>query len=164
MTRPCWLTDKRHGKSGIPTHESGYVTRTRFGHIFCPPTSMHLAIMGNDSTDREGDDAFSPWEAINLAFSSRNTDSQLVIMCNGIPFFLKVAEGFELDGCTVDDLYDWAAEPLFPIFHGMKPSPSPRKRSVQDFLSPETYHYKICGISEKLVAKSMAPGQNSASK
>lgn len=144
-----------------------------------------LINMANDSLSRAGDDAFPPWEVINFTFSCRNTDSQLVIMCNGVRFvlqlsrsnfdaspqllqrylfFLRVAEDVELDGNTVDDLYDWAAEPLFPIFHGMKSSPNPCRRSVQDFLTPETHHFKICGIHEKLVAKPMTLGRNSVSR
>ncbi|OAQ74370.2 protein kinase subdomain-containing protein [Pochonia chlamydosporia 170] len=141
--------------------------------------------MGNESTGRAGDDALASWEVTSFTFSCRNTDSQIVIMCNWIRFvlqlsrsnfeaspqllqrylfFLQVAENFELDGYTVDDFYDWAAEPLFPIFHGMKPSSCSFKRSVQDFLTPETHHYKICGIYEKLVAKPMALGRNSGSR
>lgn len=131
-------------------------------------------------------DISSAWEVINFTFSCHNTDSQLVIMCNQARyvlqlseanfdaspqllqryiFFLQVAENFEHDGYTVDDFYDWAAEPLFPIFHAIKKTSSDAcKRSVQDFLDPETHHYKICGVKEKLIAKPMPPGRNNASR
>ncbi|KID97230.1 protein kinase subdomain-containing protein, partial [Metarhizium majus ARSEF 297] len=121
--------------------------------------------MANDSWGRAGDDAFPPWEVINFTFSCRNTDSQLVIMCDGVRFvlqlsrsnfdaspqllqrylfFLRVADDVELDGYTS--------------------SPNPCKGSVQDFLTPETQYYKICGIHEKLVAKPMTLGRNSGSR
>ena len=123
---------------------------------------------------------FPPWEVIHFLFSSRDTDSQVVIMCNNVRFilqlsgsnfdaspqllqrylfFLRVAEDFELDGYTVDDFYDWAAEPLFPIFHGMKSPPDYLSGLCKIFLPRETHHYNICGVNEKLVAKPMSLAQ-----
>ncbi|KAL2202575.1 hypothetical protein CC79DRAFT_1372743 [Sarocladium strictum] len=35
-------------------------------------------------------------------------------------FFLRVAEDFELENHTVEDFYDWIAEPLFPTFRRLE--------------------------------------------
>ncbi|WAO87262.1 Protein kinase domain-containing protein [Fusarium falciforme] len=82
------------------------------------------------------------WSVVGFYSSTRNTNSELTVICNGkrfvlrlvadnlsespklkerYLFFLRVAEEFELDGFTVEDLWDWAAEPLFP-FSGNYPS------------------------------------------
>ncbi|KAF5648613.1 kinase subdomain protein [Fusarium sp. NRRL 52700] len=112
-----------------------------------------------------------PWSVIEFNFSNRDTDSELVVMCNyhqfiisasadsfaqspalksKYLFFLEVAENFELDGYSVEDLYDWIIDPLLPKFRELPEITS--TLTLQHFLFPETYRYEIQGDGEQLVA------------
>ncbi|KAI8675599.1 Protein kinase domain-containing protein [Fusarium keratoplasticum] len=112
------------------------------------------------------------WSVVGFQFSTRNTDSELTVMCNGkrfvlclaadnlsespklkerYLFFLRVAEEFELDGFTVEDLWDWAAEPLFPLFRDMPPPDKTHQSTLDDFFNPETFVYTLRAVSDNLV-------------
>lgn len=113
-----------------------------------------------------------PWSVIEFTFSNRDTDSELVVMCNGkrfviylfadnfsespllrdrYLFFLQVAENYELDGLTVEDFYDWAVEPLFPLFRELSPLAKARKSTLHEFIFPTTLVYTLRAVSEELV-------------
>ncbi|PKK55005.1 hypothetical protein CI102_321 [Trichoderma harzianum] len=102
------------------------------------------------------------WSVLEFTFSDRSTDSEFVMMCHkhrfivrlsieqfvASPelrekylFFLDVAEQFELDGYTVDDFYDWVAEPMLPIFRELPPIQNV-KSTLDEFLFPETHVYE----------------------
>ncbi|KAL6694455.1 hypothetical protein J3F84DRAFT_400224 [Trichoderma pleuroticola] len=112
------------------------------------------------------------WSVLEFTFSDRSTDSEFVFTCRqhrfivhlaaenlaASPqlrekylFLLDVAEHFELDGYTVDDLYDWVAEPMLPIFRQL----SPRNHigsTLDEFLFPETQVYEVLADGDKMVA------------
>ncbi|KAF1814697.1 hypothetical protein P152DRAFT_392425 [Eremomyces bilateralis CBS 781.70] len=113
-----------------------------------------------------------PWSVLEFTFSNRNTDSELVITCCGkrfslhlfadnftesprlkerYLFFLEVAEHYELDGLTVEDFYDWAAEPLFPLFRNLPHRDKDQTYTLHDFLFPESFVYTLRAVSERLV-------------
>ncbi|CAJ0551389.1 Ff.00g113190.m01.CDS01 [Fusarium sp. VM40] len=112
-----------------------------------------------------------PWSVIEFSFHPQDTDARLVVMCNyhqftlsvsadsfsqstalksKYLFFLEVADNFELDGYTVEDLYDWILEPLLPKFRELPEITT--TLTLQHFLFPETYTYDIQGDQESLVA------------
>ncbi|KAF5542771.1 hypothetical protein FNAPI_9870 [Fusarium napiforme] len=112
-----------------------------------------------------------PWSVIEFTFSNKDTDSELVVMCNyrqfiisvsadsfaqspalknKYLFLLEVADNYELDGYTVEDLYDWIVAPLLPKFREVPEITS--TLTLQHFLFPETYRYDIQGDREQLVA------------
>lgn len=114
-----------------------------------------------------------PWSLIEFNFSNQETDSEFVFMCNyrqfilsvsadsfsqspalkdKYLFFLEVAKNFELDGYTVEDLYDWIAEPLLPKFKQLPDVPTPL--TLQHFLFPESYKYDVQCEGDKLVVVS----------
>ncbi|KAK2595449.1 hypothetical protein QQS21_006859 [Conoideocrella luteorostrata] len=91
------------------------------------------------------------WTMLEFTFSIENTDAKMVALCNGrrvdtylfaenftqspslkekYLFFLQVAENFELEGYTVEDFYDWIAEPLLPIFCRLSALQKPLNRSL----------------------------------
>ncbi|KAM6484686.1 hypothetical protein HDV62DRAFT_404479 [Trichoderma sp. SZMC 28011] len=114
------------------------------------------------------------WSVLEFTFSDRSTDTEFVMMCHkhrfilrlsaeqfvASPqlrekylFFLEVAEQFELDGYTVDDFYDWVAEPMLPIFRQLSPSDDDNTGSTLDeFLFPETQVYVVLADGDKMVA------------
>lgn len=66
-------------------------------------------------------------------------------------FFLKVADEFELEGYTVEDFYDWIAEPLLPTFRQLDTLTSVSD-TLEALLYPETYHFTLCAKGDSLVA------------
>ncbi|QYT00356.1 Protein kinase domain-containing protein [Trichoderma simmonsii] len=66
-------------------------------------------------------------------------------------FFLNVAENIELDGYTVDDFYDWVAEPMLPIFRELPPRDNIGS-TLDEFLFPETEVYEVLADGDKMVA------------
>ncbi|KAJ4328600.1 hypothetical protein N0V84_000959 [Fusarium piperis] len=112
------------------------------------------------------------WSVIGFYFSNRNTNSELTVMCNGkrfvlrlfadnlsespklrerYLFFLQVAHEFELDGFTVEDFWDWATEPLFPIFRELPSLDKTKQSTLDDFFNPETFVYTLRAVSDELV-------------
>jgi len=112
------------------------------------------------------------WSVIQFTFSDRNTDSELVVMCNDkcfvirlsadnffdsptlkerYLFFLKVAENFELDSVTVEDFWDWIVEPLLPIFRGLLTTDQTAPRTLNVFFNPETFVYTFQIVSNKRI-------------
>ncbi|KAF5586817.1 hypothetical protein FPANT_7110 [Fusarium pseudoanthophilum] len=112
-----------------------------------------------------------PWSVIEFTFSNKDTDSELVVMCNyrqfiisvsadsfaqspalknKYLFLLEVADNYELEGHTVEDLYDWIVAPLLPRFREVPENAS--TLTLQHFLFPETFRYDIQGDGEQLVA------------
>ncbi|KAM5356955.1 hypothetical protein ACJ41O_003601 [Fusarium nematophilum] len=113
-----------------------------------------------------------PWNVIEFTFSKTDNDSELVVMCNGrcfiiqlfaetlsgslrdqYFFFLRVAENYELDGLNVQDFWDWAIEPLIPLFRVVAPEDKARQPTLDDFLFPETFVYTLRAVSGKLIAE-----------
>ncbi|RSL50884.1 hypothetical protein CEP53_008646 [Fusarium sp. AF-6] len=95
-----------------------------------------------------GSDMASPpeWSDIGFNFSTRNTDSELTVMCNGKRFVLRlVAEEFELDGFTVEDLWDCL------LFWELLSLDKTRQSTLDDFFSPETFVYTLRAVSDNLV-------------
>lgn len=112
------------------------------------------------------------WSVLEFTYSDRSTDSEFVMMCHKhrffvrlsveqfVPspqlrekylFFLDVAEHFELDGYTVDDFYDWVADPMLPIFRELSPSDNTGS-TLDEFLFPETQVYVVLADGDKMVA------------
>lgn len=112
------------------------------------------------------------WSVLEFTHSDRSTDTEFVMMCHkhrfivrltedqfvASPqlrekylFFLDVAEQFELDGYTVDDFYDWVAEPMLPIFRELSPNDNIGSTS-DEFLFPETQVYVVLADGDKMVA------------
>ncbi|KAF3072987.1 hypothetical protein CFAM422_004911 [Trichoderma lentiforme] len=113
------------------------------------------------------------WSVLEFTYSDRSTDSEFVMMCHQhrfivrlsveqfitspqlrerYLFFLDVAEHFELDGYTVDDFYDWVAEPMLPIFREL----SPRNHigsTLDEFLFPETQVHVVFADGDSMVAE-----------
>ncbi|KAG5750139.1 hypothetical protein H9Q70_007203 [Fusarium xylarioides] len=136
---------------------------------------MNTNMNNNNKTNTLSEDEISspppPWSVLEFTFHNEKTDSELVIMCNyhkfiisistdsfsqsaalesKYLFFLKVAENFELDGYTVEDFYEWIAEPLLPKFRQVPEVTA--NLTLQDFLFPKTSRYDIRGEGETLVA------------
>ncbi|KAJ4230720.1 hypothetical protein NW757_013985 [Fusarium falciforme] len=132
----------------------------------------------NAATSETSGDAMSPpqtppaWSVIGFHFSNRNTNSELMVMCNGkrfvirlfadnfsespklrelYLFFLQVAEEFELDGFTVEDFWDWAVEPLLPLFRKLPTPDKTWQSTLHDFFNPETFVYTLRAVSDELV-------------
>ncbi|KAF4444317.1 kinase subdomain-containing [Fusarium acutatum] len=112
-----------------------------------------------------------PWSVLEFTFSSQDTDTEFVVMCNyrqfiisasaesfsqspalknKYLFFLKVADNYELDGYTLEDFYDWIMEPLLPEFRQLPKITS--TLTLQHFLFPKTSRYDIRGDGDQLVA------------
>ncbi|KAI1015409.1 hypothetical protein LB504_010940 [Fusarium proliferatum] len=112
-----------------------------------------------------------PWSVLEFTFSTKDTDTEFVVMCNyrqfiihasadsfsqaptlkkKYLFFLKVADNYELDGYTLEDFYDWIVVPLLPEFRQVPEITTPL--TLQHFLFPETHRYDIRGNGDKLVA------------
>ncbi|UKZ97014.1 uncharacterized protein TrAFT101_011782 [Trichoderma asperellum] len=66
-------------------------------------------------------------------------------------FILKVAEDFKLDGYTIEDFYDWAAEPLLPIFCQLGTLPDLSK-SLKGLLFLESHSLTLRANGESLIA------------
>jgi hypothetical protein len=112
------------------------------------------------------------WSVILFTFSDRDTDSELVVMCNDkcfvirlsadnfseslelkerYLFFLQVAEEFELDGVTVEDFWDWIVDPLLPIFRKLPILDQAAPRTSDSFFNPETFVYTFLTVSDERV-------------
>ncbi|KAF5984237.1 kinase subdomain-containing protein [Fusarium coicis] len=112
------------------------------------------------------------WSVIQFTFSDRNTDSELVVMCNdkcfiihlsadtlsGSPklkerylFFLQVAKEFELDDVTVEDFWDWIVDPLLPILLELPTPDEAAPRTLDGFFNPETFVYSIQTVSDERI-------------
>ncbi|KAL7929357.1 hypothetical protein V8C35DRAFT_198378 [Trichoderma chlorosporum] len=112
------------------------------------------------------------WTMLEFTFSTENTDSEMVAMCNGrrvvthlcaenfsqspplkekYLFFLQVAEHFELEGYTIDDFHDWIAEPLLPIFRRLDALQCV-PNSLEAFPFPESQSFTLRTDKESLVA------------
>ncbi|KAI1167529.1 hypothetical protein F5B18DRAFT_602066 [Nemania serpens] len=113
-----------------------------------------------------------PHAITQFTFSDQNTESELVVMCNGkrlvihlfadsfddspllkqrYLFFLRVAEEYEIDGFTVEDFYDWAIEPFFPFLRNLPPLAGGAISTLQDFFFPETSFYTLRAVAGRLV-------------
>ncbi|RYO86423.1 hypothetical protein DL766_005968 [Monosporascus sp. MC13-8B] len=111
------------------------------------------------------------WSVLEFTFSNRNTNSELMVMCNHrrfiirlfadnfsqspllksrYLFFLEVAEKFEKDGYTVEDFYDWIVEPLLPVFRELPENVA--GSTLQEFLFPETHVYTLRADGERVAA------------
>lgn len=108
---------------------------------------------------------------LEFEFGILDHDSQLVALCNGrrvvirlspnnftsasikekYLFFIEVADNFELDGYTVEDFYDWIAEPLLPFFEQLSQLDSVPS-ILEAFLFPDTHFYTLRSDGEALVA------------
>ena len=112
------------------------------------------------------------WSMLEFTFSSENTDARMVALCNRrrvvtylfaenlvqspslkqkYLFFLKVAEEFELDGYTIEDFYDWIAEPLLPVFHRLG-ALHELPNNLDSFLSPETLPFMLQADGDSILA------------
>ncbi|KAF1735114.1 hypothetical protein CRV24_004033 [Beauveria bassiana] len=115
-----------------------------------------------------------PWTVIQFTFSNLDADAELVAMCNHVRFvvhvtetglasspclkekflfFLSVAENDELDGCTVDDFYDWALEPLLPVLCEQTYESKVGTATLHDFIYAPTLEYSLEAESDKLVLR-----------
>ncbi|KAI3322948.1 hypothetical protein HD806DRAFT_499726 [Xylariaceae sp. AK1471] len=129
---------------------------------------MHPVTMA----DRAMVDVVPPHAVIEFTFSDRNTDSEIIVMCNGkrlvirlfadsfdespplkerYLFFLHVAEEFEIDGFTVEDFYDWVMEPFFPILRDLPPLKAGAVPTLQDFFFPDTRFFTLRAVTGRLV-------------
>jgi hypothetical protein len=116
------------------------------------------------------------WSMLEFEFSALDHDAQMVALCNGrrvvirlspnnfatasikekYLFFIEVADNFELDGYTVEDFYDWIAQPLLPFFERLSRLDSVPS-TLEAFLFPDTHFYTLRSDGEALVA---VPGPN----
>ncbi|KAM3469062.1 hypothetical protein MY5147_007361 [Beauveria neobassiana] len=115
-----------------------------------------------------------PWTVTNFTFSNLDADAELVAMCNHVRFvvyvtevglasspclkekflfFLSVAENHELDGCTVDDFYDWALEPLLPVLYEQTDELKAGTATLHDFIYAPILEYSLEAESDKLVLR-----------
>ena len=120
-----------------------------------------------------------PWSVVEFTFSNKDTNSELVLMCNyqrfiihlfeenfthseslrnKYLFFLNVAENYELDGHTVEDFHDWIAEPLLPVLRDLPEAAT--GRTLHDFLFPETHRYTISADGDQLTAVRLRRNQD----
>ncbi|KAH9890800.1 hypothetical protein F4778DRAFT_752271 [Xylariomycetidae sp. FL2044] len=121
---------------------------------------MELETWEMDSPPRYG--------VIQFFFGGGDTESRLTIMYRGRQlyihlfeenfaaspqlrekylFYLQVAEDDELDGVTVEDVYDWIMEPFFPMLRDF-PLPDHHKTpTLQDYFNPETLNYTLHGTA-----------------
>lgn len=126
-----------------------------------------------EDSSKDGDlPISSPWQMLEFTFSLEHEDARLVVVCNKrrvvidievedlhpspqilkqYRFFLQVAEEFELDGYTVEDFYDWIAEPLLPIFHELG-AMEKKDDSLDTFFNPEVFRYSLRVQGDSLVA------------
>ncbi|KAI1401138.1 hypothetical protein F4819DRAFT_459350 [Hypoxylon fuscum] len=109
-----------------------------------------------------------PYTITEFTFSAQNTESEVVVMCNGkrlviylfadsfdespqlkerYLFFLRVAEEFEIDGLTVDDFYDWVMEPFLPILRGLPPLDGGAVSTLHDLFFPETQLFTLRAVA-----------------
>lgn len=141
-------------------------------------------------TSEASNDALLPpqtppaWSVIHFTFSDRNTDSQLVVMCNDkcfvihlsadnfsnspklkerYLFFLKVADKFELDGVTVEDFWDWIVDPLLPIFRKLPTPDQAATRTLDGFFNPETFVYTFQTVSDERIPQLDTDAQHQSS-
>ncbi|KAH7308526.1 hypothetical protein B0I35DRAFT_442125 [Stachybotrys elegans] len=112
------------------------------------------------------------WTMLDFTFHVEHTDATLVTLYEGhrivahlladnfsqsptlkekYLFFLQVADEYELDGYTVEDFYDWIAEPLLPIFKLLGASTNSLD-TLEGFFYPETHSYDIKADGDALVA------------
>ena len=124
-----------------------------------------------DSNHVDFDPSAPLWEVLEFRFNDRNTDSVMVAMCNGrrvvvylfaanfsqsltlkeeYLFFLRVAEEFEVGEYTIQDFYNWIAEPLLPIFRRFSALESP-PNCLEDFLFPESYSFTLRADGDSLI-------------
>ncbi|KAM3552958.1 hypothetical protein MY1884_006927 [Beauveria asiatica] len=115
-----------------------------------------------------------PWSVIEFTFSNIDADAELVVMCNHVRFvihasengftsspqlrekylfFLEVAENYEFDGCTVEDFYDWALEPLLPVLCEQTHVSKTGTATLHDFLYAPIQEYTLEAKSDKLVLR-----------
>ncbi|KGQ03518.1 hypothetical protein BBAD15_g11240 [Beauveria bassiana D1-5] len=115
-----------------------------------------------------------PWSVIEFTFSNLDADAELVVMCNHVRFvihasengftsspqlrekylfFLEVAENYEFDGCTVEDFYDWALEPLLPVLCEQTHVSKTGTATLHDFLYAPIQEYTLEAKSDKLVLR-----------
>lgn len=113
-----------------------------------------------------------PWSVIGFTCSHGNTDSELTIMCKMKRFaihstaanfddspqlketyltFLEVAQNFKIDGPIAEDFYDWAIEPLLPMFKSIPPTEEGHW-FLDEYLYPETLVYTLRAEAGELVA------------
>jgi hypothetical protein len=124
-----------------------------------------------DSYD-DGEDFPAPlWSMLEFDFNIYDEHAKMAALCNGrrvivhlsgdnfaspshkekYSFFLQVAENFELEDYTVEDFYDWIAEPLLPFFE--KLSELDKLPSTLDaFLFPPTHFFTLQSDGEIIVA------------
>lgn len=109
---------------------------------------------------------------LNFSFSIHDDESQTATVCNGCRitislsadnlasspslrqkyfFFLRVAEYFELEGYTVEDMYDWIAEPLLSFFEELDQL-SHVPASLTAFLFLESYNFSLRADGDSLCA------------
>lgn len=136
------------------------------------PTTMSAPTYGKSSEAVSLLQTPPEWSVILFYFNTKSTSSELTVMCNSkrfilrllaenlsespklkerYLFFLQVADEFELDGFTVEDFWDWAVEPLFPLFRELHSPDKTRQSTLDDFFSPETFVYTLRAVSDDLV-------------
>ncbi|UNI23016.1 hypothetical protein JDV02_008857 [Purpureocillium takamizusanense] len=107
-------------------------------HVFRWDTDMELIIMGNKT-----------------CFIVRSTEAYLADspqLQERYLFLLEVARNFELDGHTVEDLYDWAVEPVLPVFRIIQPPMGEEPSFLHEYLFPTTLAYTLRADSGRLTA------------
>ncbi|KAF7563707.1 hypothetical protein G7046_g412 [Stylonectria norvegica] len=125
------------------------------------------------NTDHESVVPTTPqWYMLEFTFSINDTDATMIALCNGrrvivhlvaenfssspslkekYLFSLQVAHNFELEGYTVEDFWDWIAEPLLPVFREMDALES-TPNSLDIFFFPETHAYTLRADGDSLAA------------
>ncbi|KAH7122972.1 hypothetical protein EDB81DRAFT_224653 [Dactylonectria macrodidyma] len=109
------------------------------------------------------------WSVIEFTCSLTDTDSTLIVTCNSRRVVINIfadnfsstpalkekyvffLDNFDSDIDAEEDFYDWVGEPMLPIFRQLG-SLEPIPRSLDVFLSPETYYYTLRADGDSLVA------------
>lgn len=111
------------------------------------------------------------WIMLEFSFSLKYQDANLIVVCNGrrvtidvqaadlassppilerYLFLLQVADECELDEYTEDDVYDWIAEPLIPVFYELE-ALEKKNDTLETFFNPEKYFYSLRAEGDRLI-------------
>lgn len=127
-----------------------------------------------DNDDEDVDLPVPLWSMLEFHFNPGQARARLSVLCNRrrvdihlsreafspshreeYLFWLEVAEAIELDEYTVEDVYDWIAKPVLPLFEELGQLETPAD-TMDTFLFPETHSFILRSAGGKIVAVPMS--------